>query len=123
MRRDRLKGDTQAAQSHVALLQAQLLSISRAFFQRFKIKGIYGGSCLMRLKLLGIIIGAAVGSIVGLFFGMNLGGNYFEEFVFNGLRGYEAVGQIGAIVGGLFGAMCGWLFSLIVVSSRNRKTK
>ncbi|NMD72638.1 hypothetical protein HHO41_20585 [Bacillus sp. DNRA2] len=73
---------------------------------------------MMRLTSVGIIIGAIMGSIIGLFFGMNLGGNYFEDFVFNGGRGYEAVGQIGAMLGGLLGAACGWLVILFVVHKR-----
>jgi len=55
------------------------------------------------------------GIIIGLFIGMNLGGNDYENFVFNGLRGYEAVGQIGAIIGGGLGAVCGFLLVRIIV--------
>lgn len=55
------------------------------------------------------------GTITGLFIGMNLGGNYYGDFVFNGLRGYEAVGQIGAIIGGLLGALFGFLVVLFIV--------
>ena len=53
--------------------------------------------------------------IIGLFTGMNLGGNDYGDFVFNGLRGYEAVGQIGAIIGGLLGALFGFLVVLLIV--------
>ena len=56
-----------------------------------------------------------IGMIIGLFIGMNLGGNEYENFVFNGLRGYEAVGQIGAIIGGLLGALFGFLVVLLIV--------
>ena len=56
-----------------------------------------------------------IGMIIGLFIGMNLGGNEYEKFLFNGLRGYEAVGQIGAIIGGLLGAVCGFLVILLFV--------
>ena len=49
---------------------------------------------------------------------MNLGGNYYGDFVFNGLRGYEAVGQIGAIIGGLLGALFGFLVVLLIVKSK-----
>ena len=55
------------------------------------------------------------GIIIGLFIGMNLGGNDYGDFVFNGLRGYEAVGQIGAIIGGLLGALFGFLVVLLIV--------
>ena len=53
--------------------------------------------------------------IIGLFIGINLGGNEYENFVFNGLRGYEVVGQIGAIIGGLLGALFGLLVVLLIV--------
>ena len=56
-----------------------------------------------------------IGMIIGLFIGMNLGGNDYGDFVFNGLRGYEAVGQIGAIIGGLLGALLGFLVVLLIV--------
>ena len=56
-----------------------------------------------------------VGIIIGLFTGMNLGGNDYGHFIFNGLRGYEAVGQIGAIIGGLLGALFGFLVVLLIV--------
>lgn len=55
------------------------------------------------------------GTIIGLFFGMNLGGNDYGDSVFNGLRGYEAVGQIGAIIGGLLGALFGFLVALFII--------
>lgn len=55
------------------------------------------------------------GIIIGLFTGMNVGGNDYGDFVFNGLRGYEAVGQIGAIIGGLLGALFGFLVVLFIV--------
>ena len=67
----------------------------------------------MRPKILkgtiGGIIGAVVGIIIGLFIGMNLGGNYYGDFVFIRLSEYEAVGQIGAIIGGILGAV--WIFA------------
>ncbi len=61
------------------------------------------------------IIGALAGIIIRLSIGMNFGGHYYGDFVFNGSRGYEAVGQIGAIIVGLFGAMCGFSHTLIFV--------
>lgn len=65
------------------------------------------------------------GIIIGSVLGMDLGGNYYGDFVFNGLRGYEAVGQIGAIIGGLLGMMLGFLvvFLIIVRLKRNGKSK
>ena len=69
---------------------------------------------LVFLTIIFILISAA-GMIIGLFIGMNLGGNYYGDFVFNELRGYEAVGQIGAIIGGLLGALFGFLVVLLIV--------
>lgn len=58
--------------------------------------------------LLGLLL-ALVGFGLGLIGGAMIGGNFFTEFEFNGVRGYEAVGQIGAIVGTIvFGALGVW---------------
>jgi len=40
-----------------------------------------------------------VGAIGGFIIGMYLGGNYFVNFEFANVRGYEAVGLVGAIIG------------------------
>jgi hypothetical protein len=59
--------------------------------------------------LAGLIGGIAVGAI-GLLAGAWYGGNYAINFEFNGLRGYEAVGQIGAILGFVSGGvLCSYL--------------
>jgi len=58
-----------------------------------------------------LVIGFILG-IIGLFIAMYIGGNYAEDFVFNGVRGYEATGQIGFIVGGIIGLISGWWFLL-----------
>lgn len=60
---------------------------------------------------LAIIIGLVLG-VIGLFVSMYIGGNYAdaENFVFNGVRGYEATGQIGFIFGALMGLITGWWF-------------
>lgn len=60
---------------------------------------------------LAIIIGLVLG-VIGLFVSMYIGGNYAdaENFVFNGVRGYEATGQIGFILGALIGLITGWWF-------------
>jgi hypothetical protein len=54
-----------------------------------------------------LVIGFVLG-VIGLFIAMYIGGNYAEDFVFNGVQGYEATGQIGFIVGSLIGLISGW---------------
>jgi len=56
---------------------------------------------------IGLIFGA-----FGLIIGALIGGNYAEQFVFNDVRGYEATGQIGLILGVLIGLISGWWFLL-----------
>ncbi|HZG75670.1 MAG TPA: hypothetical protein VEZ72_07405 [Paenibacillus sp.] len=68
----------------------------------------------MRIRIFASIAvaaaGAALGYIVGWLAAANWGGNEYENFVFNGLRGYEAFGQIGGIAGAAIGAALGiWL--------------
>jgi hypothetical protein len=83
------------------------------------------GDCLMGLKQLKRtiegMIGAVAGIIMGFSIGANRGGNYYADFVFNGLRGYEAVGQIGAVIGGLLGAVCAFLLALIFTRPKENK--
>jgi hypothetical protein len=56
-----------------------------------------------------LIIGFVLG-VIGLLIAMYIGGNYAdaENFVFNGVQGYEATGQIGFIIGGAIGLITGW---------------
>jgi hypothetical protein len=56
-----------------------------------------------------LVIGLVLG-VIGLFIAIYLGGNYAEDFVFNGVRGYEATGQIGFVLGSLIGLISGWWF-------------
>ena len=58
-----------------------------------------------------LILGFVLG-LIGLFIAMYIGGNYAEDFVFNGVRGYEATGQIDFIFGALIGLIFGWWFLL-----------
>jgi hypothetical protein len=59
--------------------------------------------------LLTLVIAFGLG-VVGLFVGMYIGGNYAdtEHFVFNGVQGYEATGQVGFFSGALIGLVLGW---------------
>ena len=58
------------------------------------------------LRVLFMLVIAFVLGVIGLFIAMYIGGNYAEDFVFNGVRGYEATGQIG----GAIGLISGWWF-------------
>jgi hypothetical protein len=64
---------------------------------------------VVQVVLAGLIGGIAL-AILGWIVGATYGGNYATNFEFNGLRGYEATGQIGAILGFVCGgALCSYL--------------
>ena len=54
-----------------------------------------------------LLIGLVFG-VLGWIVGALIGGNFAEQFVFNGVRGYEATGQVGFILGALAGLISGW---------------
>jgi len=56
------------------------------------------------------MIGGLVFGSIGLSVGAWFGGNFASEFVFNGVRGYEATGQIGFILFALVGSIIGWQY-------------
>lgn len=62
-------------------------------------------------KIIYGIMGAAVllvfGLIFGLIIGAVIGGNFMTGFEFAGVRGYEAVGDLGALILGSVGLFCG----------------
>ena len=60
------------------------------------------------VPLIGFIFG-----LIGMLIGALIGGNYFTEFQLMGLRGYEATGQVGFILGGAAGLALSyrWLMS------------
>ncbi len=62
-----------------------------------------------------------LGMVLGTMIGINIGGNYFTSFTFLGLRGYEATGQIGMVVGGLLFAMIGFFMPKVFLKKRNQK--
>jgi LPXTG-motif cell wall-anchored protein len=66
------------------------------------------GKTILRVFLT-LAIGFVLG-VIGLLISMYIGGNCAEDFVFNGVRGYEATGQIGFILGTLIGLILGWWF-------------
>lgn len=77
-----------------------------------KRKFIYGIMC-------GIIF-LIIGTVLGLLTGMHIGGNYFVEFEFGGVRGYEAVGKIGAILGVVLGTVIGILLGVKKADKRRK---
>ena len=62
------------------------------------------------IKIILAIGGGLLGALAGMLAGALIGGNFFEGFMFNQLRGYEATGQLGAIIGAILGAIFTWLF-------------
>jgi hypothetical protein len=73
------------------------------------------------LRVLSIIIIGFVSAILGWLLGAWFGGNFAEQVVFNGVRGYEATGQIGAILGALIGLLSSsWLLFKGKSVSRSR---
>ena len=61
--------------------------------------------------LLVLVFGLVTG-ILGLLAGILFGGNFATDLAFKGVRGYEATGQIGLIIGTLVGLITGWRFLL-----------
>jgi hypothetical protein len=55
-----------------------------------------------------ILILGIVSGLIGWVIGALIGGSYAEQFVFNSVRGYEATGQIGFILGSLIGLFSSW---------------
>jgi len=56
-----------------------------------------------------LILGFVIG-VIGLIIGTLIGGNFATDFTFNGVRGYEATGQLGFIIGALTGMIVSWWY-------------
>ena len=61
------------------------------------------------LRVFAMIVVGFVSGVIGLIIGALIGGNYAEQFVFNGVRGYEATGQVGLIFGAFFPKFSGFI--------------
>ena len=61
-------------------------------------------------RMLAVAAIGFVSGLAGLVGGTLFGGNYAEQFVFNGVRGYEATGQLGMLLGAIAGLIAGWYF-------------
>jgi hypothetical protein len=62
------------------------------------------------LRTFVVLLIGFVSGVIGWIVGALIGGNYAEQFVFNGVRGYEATGQLGFIFGALIGLILSWWF-------------
>lgn len=60
------------------------------------------------LRVISVIFIGFASGVIGWIIGALTGGNFTEQFVFNGVRGYEATGQIGSILGALIGLISSW---------------
>jgi hypothetical protein len=69
--------------------------------------GITGGAILL-----------VIGLVLGFLAGAYIGGNYFTRFEFGGVRGYEAVGNIGAMLGAGMGALLGVILGVRLASRK-----
>lgn len=68
----------------------------------------------------GGLILSAIGLVIGLVTGFNIGGNYYPEFAFLGVRGYEATGYLGAMFGAAAGMFLGVLVGVKFTKNRKR---
>lgn len=73
-------------------------------------------------RLLAVFVAGMVCGIVGWIIGAYIGGNYAVDFTFNGIRGYEAVGQLGFIFGFIGGGVLCWLIVFKPFRSRSRRS-
>jgi hypothetical protein len=62
------------------------------------------------LRVFAMIGIGLISGVLGLIVGALIGGNYAEQFVFNGVRGYEATSQVGLALGVLIGLISSWWF-------------
>ena len=73
------------------------------------------------LVFLVTVLGAFGGAIIGLIAGAFIGGNWFTDFVFNGVRGYEATGQLGALAGAFIGGVIALSSMMSYLKRRHQK--
>jgi hypothetical protein len=65
------------------------------------------------LRVFAVIVIGLISGVIGLIIGALIGGNFAEQFVFNGVQGYEATGQVGFILGALIGIILSWRLLLV----------
>ena len=65
-----------------------------------------------------VVIASGLGfGFLGLLIGAYIGGNFAETFIFNGVRGYEATGQLGFWAG----IVIGLVLSIFVLFRRPKR--
>lgn len=69
----------------------------------------------------GLLTSTILGVITGLYISAFIGGNYMTAFEFNGVRGYEATGQIGAFVGFVIRPILGIIIALMIDHRKRSK--
>ena len=62
------------------------------------------------LKGIGVIIGGLIFGAAGSILGAYIGGNYAQNFALFGVRGYEAAGYLGFVLGATMGIAVSILF-------------
>jgi len=62
------------------------------------------------LKGIAVITSGLFFGALGLFLGAYIGGNFVQDFTLFGVRGYEAAGQLGFILGCIMGIAVSILF-------------
>ncbi len=62
------------------------------------------------LKGIAVIASGLFFGALGLFLGAYIGGNFAQDFTLFGVRGYEAAGQLGFILGCIIGIAVSILF-------------
>ena len=68
------------------------------------------------LKGIAVLAGSLLLGLVGMIVGAYIGGNFAEDFVFNGVRGYEATCQLGFWMGIIAGVALG----VLVLNKRSK---
>ena len=61
------------------------------------------------LRILLVLLFGLICGILSMIVGAWIGGNYAVDFVFLGVRGYEATGLLSLIVGFIGGSALGWV--------------
>lgn len=64
----------------------------------------------LALKGAAIIASGLVFGLIGMVIGAYIGGNYAQDFTLFDVRGYEAAGQLGFILGAIMGTVVSILF-------------